>query len=720
VQAEERGHARGRSIVDRVLTMHLVWALTGYAITVSALWWVSNRLIEDNAQATAIQWVKELDTLGTPLFASRDRSAEQRIAARVRNFSEIGYVRYYAADGAVRGGYRARDDIDWPETPAAARQAVAAVAGTDRPYVFDVATPRGFTRLLYPVVVRSIRSDGLINFKLDDRGRESAKVIGFVDLGVDMRPLRAQFWRALLFGSVVVAILVLVSMFVSRRYLRRALQSLTNLKEPLDRLASGDFDVVVELSPDPEIASIGRAINATTGALKEREQTLRRLADHDPLTGLVNRSGLLSAMERELTRLQEEGGTSAVLFADLDQFKYINDTLGHASGDRLLIKAAEMLCEHMRRDDLVGRFGGDEFVMLARGADIESATNIARTLISRAEKFAFVENGQAYNIRFSIGIALMRRDTTIVDSVVAEADMACHKAKSRGRNRFHVYEPGEADQTRMASEVSWSRLIVEALREDKFQLVYQPIASIRGEAEEFYETLVRMPLPDGTLGLPGAFLPAAERFGSLDDIDRWVIRHACAALAELRAAGRQATFAINLSGQSLDDAELPNFVRERLMAHRLPPAAVVFEVTEQVAVRYLDSARAVMRELRALGCRFALDDFGAGFSSFGYLKHLPVDFIKIDQSFVEGLARNPVDLALIRAITDIARALGKKVIAEHVSDTESVTLLRECGVDYVQGFFIAEPLSEPAAMPVPAPSPEVGAAKALSSGRAMH
>ncbi len=700
---ESRKDRKGRSLVERVLALNLIWAIAGYGMTVTALWWLSDRLINESAHATAVQWVRDLDTLGTPLFTSRDRSAEQRVSARVRNFSEVGYVRFYGVDGSVRGEYRADPEMHWPSLSKADREQVAALAGAERPYWFSSAgAPRDHVRLLYPMVVRSIRSDGLMNFKLDDASREAQHVIGFVDIGIDMKPLREPVRRFFLFGSLVTAILILVSMVASRIYLRHSLRSLTNLKEPLNRIASGDFDVVVDLSPDAEIAAIGRAINATTGALKEREQSLRRIADHDPLTGLANRAGLVRILEREIERLHAEGGTSAVLFADLDQFKYINDTLGHAAGDRLLVKAAELLREHLRRDDAVGRFGGDEFLVLARGADTHSASEIARGLIKRAEKFAFIEEGQAYNVRLSIGVALISAETPAVDVAIAEADMACYSAKSRGRNRFHVFEAAEADKTRMASEISWSRLITEALRKDALQLAYQPIVEINGNVGEYHEALVRLPLPDGTLGMPAAFLPAADRFGLLPEIDRWVIRNTLAKLGQLRADGRDATIAINLSAQSLDDADLPNYVRARLMNHRLPPASVVFEITEQVAVKHMDSARAVIRELRTLGCRFALDDFGAGFSSFGYLKHLPVDFIKIDQCFVENLARNPVDLALIRAITDIAKALGKKVVAEHVSDSESITLLRECGVDYVQGYFIGEPQTEPVKTEIPA------------------
>lgn len=715
---------KGRSLVERVLTLNLIWAIAGYGMTVTALWWLSDRLINESAHVTAAQWVRDLDTLGTPLFTSRDRSAEQRVSARVRNFSEVGYVRYYGVDGSVRGEYRADAELAWPPLSKTDREKVAAVAGADRPYQFtDADVPRGYVRLLYPVVVRSIRSDGLMSFKLDDSSREVQRVIGFVDLGIDMRPLREPVRKVFLFGSLVIAILILISMVASRVYLRYSLKSLTNLKDPLNRIASGDFDVIVELSPDAEIAAIGRAINATTGALKEREQSLRRIADHDPLTGLANRTGLVRILEREIERLRAEGGTSAVLFADLDQFKYINDTLGHAAGDRLLAKAAELLREHLRRDDVVGRFGGDEFLVLARGADTNSASEIARGLIKRAEKFAFIEEGQAYNVRLSIGVTLINADSQAVDVAVAEADMACHKAKSRGRNRFHVFEAAEADKTRMTAEISWSRLIAEALRNDTMQLAYQPIAGINVNVHEFYEALVRLPLPDGTLGMPAAFLPAADRFGLLPEIDRWVIRNTLAKLGQLRAGGRDATIAVNLSAQSMDDAELPNFVRTCLMTHRLSPASVVFEITEQVAIQYMDSARAVMRELRALGCRFALDDFGAGFSSFGYLKHLPVDFIKIDRCFVENLAHNPVDLALIRAITDIAKALGKQVVAEHVADVESVTLLRECGVDYVQGFFISEPQVEPVLTEIPnddAPVVPDDSAVRVASGGAMH
>ncbi|MDH4133548.1 MAG: EAL domain-containing protein, partial [Gammaproteobacteria bacterium] len=265
------------------------------------------------------------------------------------------------------------------------------------------------------------------------------------------------------------------------------------------------------------------------------------------------------------------------------------------------------------------------------------------------------------------------------------ADMACYAAKTRGRNRFHVYEPGDDERQRMTSDVGWSRLIAQALREDGFHLLYQPIFDLHGGCAEYYEVLLRLPSAQGGSLMPESFLPVAQRFGMLADIDRWVVRHALMQLARLRTEGRDVVFSVNLSGQSFEDAGFLDFFKQEIVRNEISPSSVIFEITEQAAVRYMDRAHDLIQSLLSIGVRFALDDFGKGFSSFSYLKHLPVHFIKIDGSFVENMATDEVDQAMVRSIVQIAHALGKLTIAEHVQDESSIALLRDCGVDFLQG-----------------------------------
>jgi Amt family ammonium transporter len=281
------------------------------------------------------------------------------------------------------------------------------------------------------------------------------------------------------------------------------------------------------------------------------------------------------------------------------------------------------------------------------------------------------------------------RHTT--DEILSHADTACFASKSQGRNCYHMYEERGDSKTEVAVDTGWFKRIQQAIKEDKFMLVYQPIIDNVDSGKECYEVLLRMPGPNGELVLPSIFLPVAQRFGLMTDIDRWVMVHAMKALADFRAAGREIIFSINLSGQSLEDKSLTQLIMDQMTLNRLPPGCVIFEITEQSALRHLENAKYLIQGLRATGCRFALDDFGTGFSSFVYLKNLPVDFIKIDGSFVNSMAQNSIDETMVLSIIHIARSLGMKTIAEFVPDEKTITMLKASGVDYLQGFYVGVP-----------------------------
>ncbi len=373
----------------------------------------------------------------------------------------------------------------------------------------------------------------------------------------------------------------------------------------------------------------------------------------------------------------------------------MNDTLGHAAGDRLLIQVTALLKGRMREQDVISRFGGDEFTILARNVTKASAMGVAKTINELMRNFHFLENGQSFNIYCSIGIAMIDADRFHTGDLIAQADMACHEAKKRGRNRLHMHEHADQDKQRMEVDVSWSQLIKKALREDSLVLYYQPIIDLSGAGAEFYEVLLRMPGATGELELPSAFLPAAERFGLMLDIDRWVVAHAIEALAGYRAAGRDITFSVNLSAQSFEDNSVLCHIEDSLKLHNLPAQALILEITEQMAVRHLDRTRDFIQSLLDVGCRFALDDFGAGFSSFSNLKNLPADYIKISQPFIENLASDSVDQAMVKSIIQIARSLGRLTVAEYVQDARTIELLREFGVDYAQGNYIGKAEEQP-------------------------
>jgi diguanylate cyclase (GGDEF)-like protein len=405
----------------------------------------------------------------------------------------------------------------------------------------------------------------------------------------------------------------------------------------------------------------------------------------------VNRSCFLRELEKEIEHVSHDAVESAVFFIDLDQFKYINDTLGHAAGDKLLIRVAELLNSRVRDKDVVSRFGGDEFTVLARSVSREGAVDLANSFNQIMRDMRLVEGDKVFSVNCSIGIAMIVPGQHTAAEILSHADMACFAAKSHGRNRYQLYEESGESKKEMAMDIGWFQHIKQIIEQDRFRLVYQPIVGVINPEKECFEVLLRMPGPNGDLVLPSIFLPVAQRFGLMADIDRWVIINALKALAGFHAAGREVVLSINLSGQSLEDTSILQLIRDQLERNRVPPASVIFEITEQTAMRYLDKAQRLIQGLVDIGCRFALDDFGTGFSSFSYLKHLPVDFIKIDGSFVKNMARNSIDETMVLSIIQIARSLGKMTIAEFVGDEKTITMLKASGVDYMQGFYVGVP-----------------------------
>lgn len=687
-----------QSLIRRLMAVLFFATLFVYFTINIGLWWASSRLIEDNLLKQASKWVTELDTVGTPLYASRTGHQHVRVNERIQNFPEIAFVRYFDVSGSrVLGEYGKVAGLKL--TTPASHDLSSLVPSTtgERPYLVERASPGGnILRLIAPVYVRSIRSDGMFNFSLRKAAVEETRLVGYIDLGIDLGYYREALLRSLAQGSLFIALIFALALFAGYRLIRRALAPLTSLQEPLLQLARGDTSVRVALGADDEIRAIGHALNTTIAAIHQRDETLRHLAEHDPLTGLANRSRFLREVEQERALMAGGDRSSALLFIDLDQFKYVNDSYGHAAGDRLLTRVAEVLRSRLRDTDTVARFGGDEFVVLARNVGQSKVVEIAASLNTLIGEICIVEANQTFNINCSIGITLMTSNRFSVEEVVSQADMACYEAKSRGRNRYHCYEFGTEDRKKIMSDMGWAQQIKTALRDNRFHLVFQPIQCMGPKNCDFYEVLLRLPGPDGELIAPGAFLPVAQRFGLLADIDRWVIAHAFKRLGDIRRSGREIVFSINLSGQMLDDPDIYDVVQAGMQTHQLPAGSVVFEITEQTAVRQIEKASLLITRMSELGCRFALDDFGAGFSSFSHLKNLPVHYIKIDGSFVENMLTNPVDKAMVESIIQIARVLGKKTIAEFVQNQETVLMLEKAGVDFVQGYHVGRPDELPA------------------------
>lgn len=420
-------------------------------------------------------------------------------------------------------------------------------------------------------------------------------------------------------------------------------------------------------------------------------------ASHDALTGFINRLEFTNVLERALARARSHRSESyALLYLDLDQFKLVNDTFGHTAGDELIRQLSERIQTCVKTHDTVARLGGDEFAVLLGNVGVESALEIAESLRQSIESFRFEWQQVGHTVQVSIGVVALDQHSASVGAVLSAADVACFTAKDLGRNRVHLYVEGET--TAHHQQMHWLTRIDRALEDDRFKLFYQPIVRIGDDGEtrycNHYELLLRMVDEDGELVLPGTFIAAAERYDRMPAVDRWVVEHALAH-ADQGDPNEQAgyTLSINLSGNSLSDDRFLEFVRDQLQATPLCRGAVCFEITETAAIANLARVRHFMSELSSLGCQFSLDDFGSGLCSFGYLKNLSVDYVKVDGAFVRNVAADPVDRSVVAAIAQVAHTMGIETVAEHVETEVIRQALPSMGVNLVQGFDIAAPKS---------------------------
>ncbi len=451
------------------------------------------------------------------------------------------------------------------------------------------------------------------------------------------------------------------------------------------------FNARTHLDPDGKILQISGTAHDITDQ-KAFHQLLTYQAEHDTLTSLFNRHYFQEELERTVARVaRNPDGTCALFYIDLDQFKYINDTLGHAAGDRLLIEITQLLMNHVREGDLLARFGGDEFTLLLYDISPTDIMTTAEHFRQLFENFRFLQDGKSFNVTSSIGAAIIDPLVESAEEALSHADIACNMAKSQGRNRISLYDPSDSNKAGMAEDMGWASRVRDVLQNDKFQLVYQPIMALDNGQVRDYEVLVRMLCDDGEVILPGGFMPAAERFGLIHSVDRWIVNRALTQLSRLHRNGEAVRFSINLSGKAFEDNQLLSIIREQLDNSNIDPSCVCFEITETAAIAKLSEAEGFITALKAMGCQFALDDFGAGFSSFAYLKHLPVDKLKIDGSFVQGMADCQIDQAMVQSMHQVAHALGKQTIAEYVENARTLELLRDYGVDYAQGNYVGKP-----------------------------
>src|SRR5476651_203475 len=425
-------------------------------------------------------------------------------------------------------------------------------------------------------------------------------------------------------------------------------------------------------------------------------------ATHDTLTGLLNRHEFEAAIAAALHSAKHDGHVHALLYLDLDQFKVVNDTCGHSAGDLLLQLLAKLLPAQMRDSDILARLGGDELGVLLPHCPHERALHIADSLRLSIKNFRFVWANNSFELGVRIGMVEINDNSKSTTELLIAADQACYQAKEGGRNRVHRYQESDVRRAQRHGEMLWVSRLNDAFARQAFRLYAQPIVHLNGRPEPHDEVLIRIENSEGGLILPGAFIPAAERYDLMTTIDRWVISAVCRHLQSVRDSlppelacidGQRpapAQYSINLSGTSLGDEGLHDYIIEQFVEHAIAPEQICFEITETAVIANLPQAQTFMSRLQALGCRFSLDDFGSGLSSFAYLKRLPVDFVKIDGQFVRDIATDPVNLAMVEAVHRISKVMGMQTIAELVETEAAFERIRAIGVDYCQGYYFGE------------------------------
>ena len=459
-------------------------------------------------------------------------------------------------------------------------------------------------------------------------------------------------------------------------------------------MKEGAQDYVMKDNLARLIPAIEREIreSASRHAKRRAEQSLAHLAYHDNLTGLANRSQFEERLGQAIENTRSHNRSYILMYLDLDQFKIINDTCGHIAGDELIRQLSILLSQQVRNSDLLARLGGDEFAILLESTEQQHAMQLSKRIRDEVKDYRFVWDGRPFSITISIGIVPVSKESESTQAVMSAADIACYAAKERGRDTATWFAEGDKQFDQLRNEMHWATKIKQAIEDDCFFLCKQEMVDLgNGEQGQQCEFLVRL-LDEGKSVPPGLFIPAAERYNMMSSVDRWVVRNVFKYLDE-SGLGRQnkGTYFINLSGNSLSDADFFNDIRTYLREFNILPDRICFEITETAAIAKLSDAVDFITEIREEGFKFALDDFGVGLSSFSYLKTIPVDYLKIDGSFVKNMLNEPIDEGIVKACNEIGHAAGLKTIAEFVEDEATLARLKRMGIDYAQGFGIDVP-----------------------------
>ncbi len=416
-------------------------------------------------------------------------------------------------------------------------------------------------------------------------------------------------------------------------------------------------------------------------------------ANHDSLTSLYNRNFFNNALEKAVNEhVCGDSNTNAIIYLDLDNFKYVNDTMGHLAGDQLIVEVSKLLQARIRKADILGRMGGDEFAILLYHESDVKLSYVADCFREILCNYTFKYEGHVVDITCSIGAAYINNEIKTKEDLLARADFACHEAKRLGRNQVYVYSKDDDKHVSdMSRDIGWTRRIKQALIHDHFLLACQPIYNTKENTVSYYEVLLRMTDVDDKIIMPYGFLAAAERFGLMLEIDSWVLRNALRLLSEQQKCNPTIKISINLSAHSIDNETTFDLIKNEIELYNIDPKNLLFEVTETIAIANMNTANKLLRNIQSLGCKTALDDFGVGYSSFAYLADLPVDVVKIDGLFVKDMATKSLNKTMVRAINDIAHEFGKETVAEYVENAEIYNLINQIGVDYSQGYHLGKP-----------------------------
>lgn len=462
-------------------------------------------------------------------------------------------------------------------------------------------------------------------------------------------------------------------------------------------MKSGAHDYIMKDNLSRLVPAVERELRESKNRQQHlaAQKVIEHLAYHDVLTGLYNRAEFERRLGLALQKASVEN-QYALFYLDLDQFKIINDTCGHIAGDELLKQVTTLLKEPVRGSDILARLGGDEFGVLLEHCSLTHAVEVAERMLQLVGDFRFSWQGKIFTIGVSIGLVMLDSPEQTQTELMRAADMACYAAKDKGRGRIHIYHPDDVELVQRRGEMEWVSKITNALQDNHFVLYRQRIIALDGSSGgPCHEFLLRLKGSDGKLILPGAFIPAAERYDLMPKLDRWVLTHVFAHLAqEFKASKAKANgiYFINLSGASLGDESFSHFVQEALHRSGIPPQSVCLEVTETAAIANLNHALSFIDYVKSLGCKVALDDFGTGLSSFSYLKSFAAaDYLKIDGGFVRDMLQDPMDEAIVQAINNIGHVAGMKTIAEFVENADIQARLSAIGVDYAQGYGIHKP-----------------------------